>query len=119
MRFLLPTLVLALVFLSGCARTAELHELDDLLTIAHNEVTDYTLLVYRNPNGTIRRVLRRKGVCEMMLIETMAGDYYLKERGETVRKLEPTMISAVKSHLHELVYNKSIDQELTESELSL
>ena len=119
MKHLLPAVVGALLFLTGCAQSSPLYENDDLVSIAHNEVTDYTLLIYRSTEGTTRKVLRRKGVCELMLIETKKGEFWLKERGEDTRKLNETMVSAVKAQLQELVFNTAAKPQLSGTELTL
>ena len=119
MKYSLLLAICIATLLSGCARTSPLHEAEDLVTIAHNKVTDYTLLVYRNEDGSTRQVLRRKGVCEMTLIETHAGEFILKERGEASRKLNETMVEAVQSHLHDLIYAPIAEQRLNGPEVVL
>ncbi len=97
-------LLLALMLtLTGCARTSNIYESDDLVSIVHNNATDYTLLVYENTSGRTRQVLRRKGICELLLIETDEGTYILKERGQEPRKLSASTVAAVQAHLEELV----------------
>ncbi|MFK7846421.1 MAG: hypothetical protein AB8G77_14070 [Rhodothermales bacterium] len=103
---LLMVLVGTIVF-TGCKSTSSAYEKDDLITIAHNRGSDYTLLVYRSTKGRTRKVLRRKGVCELLLIESDEGEFFLKERGQEPRKLPLTSVQAVEAHLDELIYNKS------------
>ena len=67
------------LLLMGCRTTASVYERDDLVTITHNKESDYTLLIYQSPTGRIRNVLRRKGVCELLLYETNDGDFFLVE----------------------------------------
>lgn len=107
MKYVVPAVCLACLVLSGCARTVPRYENEDLVTIVHNEVSDYTLLVYRTGSGVTHQVLRRKGVCEMVLTETPAGEFLLKERGEAPRKINARMVAAVKNHLHELIYTNT------------
>ena len=101
--YLLAILLSAFVF-SGCKSTSSIYEKDDLITITHNSGSEYTLLTYRSVQGRTRKVLRRQGVCELLLIETDEGDYVLKERGQDPKKLSAATVAAVQTHLDELVY---------------
>lgn len=112
---LLMVLVCTFV-LTGCKSTSSAYEKDDLVTIAHNSSSDYTLLVYRSTKGRTRKVLRRKGVCELLLIESDEGEFFLKERGQEARKLPLTSVIAVEAHLDELIYNKSAGDTKVPSE---
>ena len=83
----------ALLFLcaSGCASTEETNyfEAEDLMAVQHNDYNDYLLLVYRDPLGQTRHVLRRHGVTEIVLTYTIEGEIKLKARGKKERLIKP------------------------------
>lgn len=85
-------LLLAL-FAGGCATTASPiphYERDELVSVRHNEATDSTLLIYRDPAlGQLRHVLRRHGLFELALTFQADGGIALTERGVGVRALTP------------------------------
>lgn len=97
-------LILCLTFIAGCKRTGSIYEQEDLVTIAHNSGSDYTLLVYRDTRGKTRKVLRRKGICEMMLVETDTGEFLFKERGHDARLVFGAGLELVESHIESLIY---------------
>jgi hypothetical protein len=96
-------LLVLLLATAGCSRTTSIYESDDLVSIIHNNATEYTLLVYQDTAGRSLQVLRRKGICELMLIELGEGDYLLKEQGRDYRKLSSSSVVAIRSHMEELV----------------
>ena len=108
MRLLLVVLAAGLLLFSGCRSTASVYERDDLITIAHNKGSDYTLLVYQSATGRIRKVLRRNGVCELLLFEADDGDFYLKERGNEAKKLTAITMESVQAHLDKLIYGATV-----------
>ncbi len=93
---------------SGCATTSSVYEEEDLVTVAHNKASDYTLLIYKTQDGLSKQVLRHKGVCELMLIETKRGEFVLKERGEELRKLEAEAVPAVLDRIEHFVYETQL-----------
>ncbi len=101
--------------LMGCKSTASVYERDDLVTITHNKESDYTLLVYQSATGRIRKVLRRKGVCELLLFEADDGNFFLKERGHEPKKLTAMTMQSVQAHLDKLIYGKSVSQAKNDS----
>ncbi len=82
--------VLAAAFcLSGCGATLNAsYESHDLLVVQHNTYNDYMLMVYRDAMGQTRHIVRRRGVCEMVLTYELDGDILLKARGEKVRSVD-------------------------------
>ncbi len=76
-------LVLLPVLLGACKVTETLttYESDELVAVKHNQDTDCTLLIYRDPLGQTRHVFRKHGVFEFGLTFTLEGGIYLKERG--------------------------------------
>lgn len=111
MRISFWAVCIVMLLASGCRHTATVYEQDDLVTIAHNKYSEYTLLVYENTHGRTRKVLRRKGVCEMVLIEQDNGAYVLKERGHEAKTLSLLALQAVEAHLEALLYNNSPPEE--------
>ncbi len=103
---LFVSLLLAVLF-TGCKSTSSVHERDDLITIAHNAKSDYTLIVYRSEAGRMRKVLRKGGICELLLIETDKGQFLLKERGQEPRKLSARNVLDLESNLQDLIYNNT------------
>ena len=96
---------------SGCRHAASVYEQDDLVTIAHNKYSEYTLLVYENSEGRSRKVLRRKGVCELVLIEQDNGAFLLKERGHEAKILSLASLQAVEAHLESLLFKNNPTEE--------
>ncbi|MDX1547919.1 MAG: hypothetical protein R3247_13070 [Rhodothermales bacterium] len=85
-------LLLAL-FAGGCATAAAPiphYARDELVSVRHNEATDSTLLIYRDPAlGQLRHVLRRHGLFELALTFEADGGIALTERGAAARALTP------------------------------
>ena len=104
MRNYIFTVLLSAFIFMGCSSTASIYEKDDLITIAHNSGSEYTLLIYRSAQGRTRKVLRKQGICELFLMETDEGEFVLKERGQEPKKLSAATIAAVEAKLDELVY---------------
>ena len=101
-------------FLGGCAtsspvrspKPAHSYENDDLISMRHNENTDYTVLVYRDSLGQLRQVVRKQGVCEMVITYTVTGDILLKERGEDPRRLQPSEADVLSHRIKTLLRRK-------------
>ena len=101
------TVLLALlpVLLGACTVTETLttYESDELVAVKHNQDTDCTLLIYRDPLGQTRHVFRKHGVFEFGLIFTLEGGIYLKERGRGEREIEAVEASRVTNHINNLL----------------
>lgn len=81
-------LLVLLPFLSACASTQELDLYEyDLVAMVHNSDNGYTLMVYQDVLGEARHVLRRNGICEVILTYTPSGAIKLNERGRHERTL--------------------------------
>ena len=93
---------------AGCTSTSSVHEQNDLVTIAHNNNTDYTLITYRSSDGYLRKVLRKDGVFELLLMENEKGDFFLKERGQEPRRLTARNVIDLEASLQELIYDTSL-----------
>ncbi|MGI9175492.1 MAG: hypothetical protein ACR2GR_09275 [Rhodothermales bacterium] len=101
-------------FLGGCAtssptlsqRPVHSYENDDLVSMRHNQNTDYTVLVYRDSLGQLRQVVRKQGVCEMVITYTVTGDILLKERGEGPRRLQPSEADVLSHRIKTLLRRK-------------
>ena len=115
MKQLAPFLFVLSLFLCRCAGQSFIYESDDLETIAHNRTNDYTLLTYRNTWGGSRQVLRRKGVCEMMLIETDEGEFLLKERGQEPRRIGPSALGEIEARIEQIMFSEPTNPEIVES----
>ena len=98
-------LVLLPVLLGACTVTETLttYESDELVAVKHNQDTDCTLLIYRDPLGQTRHVFRKHGVFEFGLIFTLEGGIYLKERGRGEREIEAVEASRVTNHINNLL----------------
>ncbi len=92
------------VGLAGCGSTGSIYEREDLVTIAHNNISDYTLLVYQDTKGRTRKVIRRKGICEMMLVEMASGEYLFKERGRDARMVMPASVVDIEAYIEKIIY---------------
>ncbi len=88
--------------LSACAGTDALrtYEHDDLVSVQHNEANSYTLLTYLDSLGQTRQVLRRHGVCELVVTYTFTGEILLKERGREERVIEAVEASRITRHIN-------------------
>ena len=103
MRSFVWVLFFTIACLMGCSSSVNLGR-DDLVRIMHNSESEYTLLVYQSPTGKLRKVLRKKGVCELLLIEAEDGDVWLKERGADMRLLTEAHTILVEAQLHALIH---------------
>ena len=96
--------ILLPVLLGACTATEFLtYESDELVAVKHNQDTDCTLLIYRDPLGQTRHVFRKHGVFEFGLTFTLEGGIYLKERGRREREIEAIEASRVTNHINDLL----------------
>ena len=72
----------------------------------HNQNTNYTVLVYRDALGQLRQVVRKQGVCEMVITYTVTGDILLKERGADPRRLQPREADVLAHRIKTLLRRK-------------
>ena len=102
---ILPILALAVLMCVGCATVEETNyfEAEDLMSVQHNEFNDYILLVYRDPLGQTRHVLRRYGITEIVLTYTIEGKIVLKARGKKEREIKPTEAGHITQRINGLL----------------
>jgi hypothetical protein len=82
-------LAMTALCVAGCGTWRPAYnESDDLLVIQHNTYNDYLLMVYRDVLGQTRHVLRRGGICEVVLTYELDGSIRLKTRGKRERKID-------------------------------
>ena len=83
-------LLIVLFVLSACrsVEPVNTYETEDLVVVQHNEYNNYLLLVYRDPLGQTKHVLRRNGVAEMMLTYTIEGEIKFKARGKKEKTID-------------------------------
>ncbi len=105
MKRLTVLLTLLPCLLCACATTDVLntYERDELIAVQHNTTNDYTLLIYRDPLGQRRHVLRRHGVFELALTYTLNGEVALRERGCPPRVLEAIEAHRVTRHINDML----------------
>ena len=105
MKRLTYLLVLMPCLLCACASVDTLtsYESDELIEVKHNNNTDCTLLVYRDPMGQMRHVFRRHGIFEFGLTFRMDGGITLKERGRIERDIEAIEASRVTQRINTLM----------------
>ncbi len=98
-------LVLLAHLLTACATSNEIatYEHDDLISVQHNDENSYTLLIYRDAVGQTRHVLRRSGVCELVITYSLKGDILVKERGEGERVITAIEASRLTRHINTLL----------------
>lgn len=91
--------------LGACTGPAALnaYERDQLVSVRHNSQNEYTLIVYRDPLGQMRHVLRRHGIFELSLTHTRAGIVDLKERGQAARSLTPDEVTRLTARINDLL----------------
>ncbi len=81
-------LILLPCLLCACATTDSLKLYEyDLVSMIHNSENGYTLLVYHDGLGEARHVLRREGICEVVITYTSSGAIKLQERGRQERRI--------------------------------
>lgn len=98
-------LALMSCLLSGCVTLESLnaYESDELIAVKHNQNSDCTLLIYRDPLGQTRHVFRRHGVFELGLVFRPDGGVTLKERGRQERDIEAIEASRVTSRINTMM----------------
>ncbi len=97
--------ILLPVLLGACTAMEPLtaYESDELVAVKHNQDTDCTLLIYRDPLGQTRHVFRKHGVFEFGLTYTLEGGIHLKERGRAERDIEAIEASRITNHINKLL----------------
>ena len=106
MKRLALLLILTPLLLGACTSTESLvnvYESDELISVRHNQNSDCTLLVYRDPIGQTRHVFRKHGVFEFGLTFKIDGGIVLKERGRTERSIEAVEASRVTQRMNTLL----------------
>ena len=102
--------VLPLIFLvflaAGCAPRPSLLEEEDVVSIVHSLVTDYTLIIYRRADGLERHELRRGGVWELTIEHQGSSRYLLKERGRAPERIEPATVVIIQGRIQGLLSGK-------------
>ena len=99
-------LILLLVLAAGCAPRPSLLEEEDIVSIVHSLVTDYTLIIYRRADGLERHELRRGGVWELTIEHQGSSRYLLKERGRTPERIEPATVVVIQARIQGLLSGK-------------
>lgn len=98
---------------SGCAGTTsvlETYETEDLVVVEHNAYNNYMLMVYKDPLGQTRQVLRRNGVTEMVVQYTIDGNITVKARGKKERQIEVVEAGHITQRINSLLQAKSSEQ---------
>ena len=115
----IPTIILLSCLLSACASTDLLntYESDELVQVQHNQLNDYTLLIYNDPMGQTRHVLRKRGICELVITYTHTGAIQLKERGRDARTIGAVEAGRVTRHINDLM-RTGIQQQQATKQLS-
>ena len=105
MKRLAVLLALTPFLLGACASVESLsaYENDELVAVRHNQNTDCTLLIYRDPMGQTRHVFRKHGVFEFGLTFRPDGGISLKERGRSARDIEAVEASRVTQRINTLM----------------
>ena len=86
------------------------YESDELVAVKHNQNSDCTLLIYRNPMGQTRHVFRKHGVFEFGLVFWPDGAISLKERGRIERDIEAIEASQVTQRINNMLSVKQGQQ---------
>lgn len=105
MKSLSVLLVLLPCLLCACTTVESLttYESDELIEVKHNNNSDCTLLIYRDPLGQLRHVFRRHGIFEFGLTFKMDGGIALKERGRLERDIEAMEASQVTQRINTMM----------------
>ena len=98
-------LLFVLCSISGCRslEPVQHYEAEDLLVVQHNDFNKYALLVYRDPLGQTKHVLRRNGVTELVLTYTIEGEILLKTRGKKERLIDATEAGRLTHRINSLL----------------
>lgn len=102
-------LILFCTLLAGCASTDSLaaYEADDLMLVKHNDYNNYVLMVYRDPLGQTRHVLRRNGITELVVTYRMDGGVLMKLRGQKTREVEVLEAGRIIQRINSLLTAKN------------
>ncbi len=112
MKRLVVFLALMPCLLGACVTTEVVSfERDELVAVQHNTKNDYTLLIYRDPLGQTRHVLRRHGIFELVLTYLSSGEIALRERGCPQRKIEALEAHRLTRHINNLLQVKEKSEE--------
>ena len=105
MKRLTLLLVLMPCLLCACSSIESLtaYESDELLAVRHNQNSDCTLLIYRDPMGQTRHVFRKHGIFEFGLTFRPDGGISLKERGRSERDIEAIEASRVTQRINTML----------------
>ena len=105
MKRLTVLLVLMPCLLCACSSLESLtaYESDELVAVRHNQNSDCTLLIYRDPMGQTRHVFRKHGVFEFGLTFRPDGGISLKERGRSERDIEAIEASRVTKRINSML----------------
>ena len=112
MKRIVMLLVLMPCLLGACISVDPLtaYESDELVAVKHNQNSDCTLLIYRNPMGQTRHVFRKHGVFEFGLVFWPDGGISLKERGRLERDIEAFEASRVTQRINSMLDMKQGQQ---------
>ncbi len=100
---LLPCLLCACT----APRLVDSYERDELLAVQHNQQTDCTLLIYRDPLGQVHHIFRRHGVFEFALTFTRDGGFAFRERGGVPRSILAEEAHRLTQHVAALLQRRA------------
>ena len=105
MKRILILLALMPCLLGACTSVESMvaYESDELIAVKHNQNSDCTLLIYRDPMGQTRHIFRKHGVFEFGLVFRPDGGISLKERGRMERDIEAVEASRVTKRINTMM----------------
>ncbi len=87
----------------GSLNSLDAYESEDLMAVQHNDYNNYILMVYRDPLGQTRHVLRRNGITEIVLTYTIEGNIELKTRGKKQRTIKAIEAGRITQRINSLL----------------
>ena len=114
-------LVLMPLLLAACMSSEGLtvYESDELVAVKHNQHSDCTLLIYRDPMGQSRHVFRKHGVFEFGILYTLEGEILLKERGRQERSIKAFEADRVTKRINSLLRVNKPEPEQAQAQQQL
>lgn len=112
MRYLVICLFLSFVVFSGCVSTEPMgpYESEDLVVVQHNDYNSYLLMVYRDPLGQTRQILRKNGMTEVMVTYLLDGTIQLKTRGKKEREINVIEAGHITQRINSLLEVSSAEK---------
>lgn len=81
------------------------------MVVQHNDYNNYLLMVYRDPLGQTKHVLRKDGITEIVLTYTIEGAILLETRGKKEKKIEAVEAGRITQRINSLLEAQSPEKK--------